>query len=94
MAETQESSWGRWLEEHRHEKAGLAYYLIPCPRCKAPALQYCHFKAPERNGSEAPLCDVRLKVWEALGKPSGYREDIAAGESLVWKMVEATLEEE
>lgn len=93
MTEPQEITWPRWLEEHHRNRKGLAYYLVPCPRCKAPALQYCHSNGDGRTGGREPLCEVRVKMWEALGKPSGYHE-IPTMDNLLYKMVEASLDEE
>ena len=89
--EPQEESWPKWLLEHSGEKFGLAFYNISCPRCRAPAGQYCGWKANSPNtlnGHRSQLCEVRVRVWEVMGKPNNF----AKVDLLVLKMIEATLE--
>ena len=86
---TQTESWQEWLRTHNGtEDHAMAYYSIPCPRCKAREGWYCN-GTDGHTGSDTLLCEIRKKVWEAMGKPSTYNEAKELMNGLVWKMAEA-----
>lgn len=87
----QPNEFAVFLNEHGRNGVGIAYYVIQCPKCKAPAGIYCGMGTPTSKYRIHPtVCAVRKQLWEAMGRPSIIHTEV---NPLLLKMIEAADDE-